>query len=145
MALRGAGSEAPIMTSEGGPQNPIARLAGDAAEGSVHTYAGADPTGSEAARRLIERCEREIGGAPSFALETYEAVMVIAGALRGGATTRAEVRDAIASSAVEGFNGPIRFDASGERIGAPVSLWRVAGSRMVPVFPASAFTRGRAR
>jgi len=133
MALRGAGSSAQLMTSEGGPQNPLAGLAGEAAEGSIHTYAGADPTGNEAAQRLIERCEREIGGAPSFAVETYEAVMVIADALGRGATTRPEMRDAIAAADLEGFTGRIRFDATGERDGAPVSLWRVVGGRMVPV------------
>jgi len=133
IALREAGSAAQLMTSEGGPQNPLAGLAGDSAEGSIHTYAGADPTATEAARHLIERCEREIGGAPSFALETYETVMVIADALGGGARIRAEVRDAIATADVEGFSGRIRFDSSGERIGAPVSLWRVVGGRMVPI------------
>ena len=133
MALRAAGSSAQLMTSEGGPQNPLAALAGDAAEGSIHTYAGADPTSSEAAQRLIERCQDEIGGAPSFAIETYEAVMVIADALGRGATTRPEVRDAIAAADLEGFNGRIRFDVTGEREGAPVSLWRVVGGRMVPV------------
>jgi branched-chain amino acid transport system substrate-binding protein len=133
IALRAAGSAAQVMTSEGGPQNPVAGLAGEAAEGSIHTYAGADPTATEAARHLIDRCEREIGGAPSFAVESYEAVMVIADALAGGAKTRAEVRGAIASADVEGFNGRIRFDASGERVGAPVSLWHVVGGRMVPL------------
>jgi branched-chain amino acid transport system substrate-binding protein len=133
IALRAAGSEAQVMTSEGGPQNPLAGLAGDAAEGSIHTYAGADPTATEAAQRLIARCEREIGGAPSFAVETYEAVMVIADALGSGARSRSEVRDAVARADVEGFNGRIRFDASGQRIGAPVSLWRVASGGMVPV------------
>jgi len=133
MALREAASEAQIMTSEGGPQNPLTGLAGDAAEGSIHTYAGTDPNGTEAAQRLIERCEREIGGAPSFAVETYEAVMVIADALAGGAKTRAELRDAVAAADLEGFSGRIKFDPSGERIGAPVSLWRVTGGRMTPV------------
>jgi branched-chain amino acid transport system substrate-binding protein len=133
VALRSGRSEAQLMTSEGGPQNPLAGLAGAAAEGSVHTYAGADPTATEPARRLIQRCEQEIGNAPSFAVETYEAVMVIADALVGGATTRAAVLEAIAHADVEGFAGRIRFDTGGDRIGAPVSLWRVSGRRMVPI------------
>jgi branched-chain amino acid transport system substrate-binding protein len=133
IALRAAGSTAQVMTSEGGPQNPLATLAGDASEGSIHTYAGTDPTGTEAAQRLIERCEREIGGAPSFAVESYEAVMVITDAIGRGAVTRSEVRDAIAAADLEGFSGRIRFDSSGEREGAPVSLWRVSGGRMVPI------------
>jgi branched-chain amino acid transport system substrate-binding protein len=134
IALRAAGSTAQVMTSEGGPQNPLAALAGDAAEGSIHTYAGTDPTSTEAAQRLIERCEREIGGAPSFAVESYEAVMVIADAIGRGAVTRSEVRNAIAATDLEGFSGRLGFDASGERIGAPVSLWRVSGGRMVPIY-----------
>src|SRR5690349_20355426 len=113
-ALRRAGSEAQLMTSEGGPQNPLADLEGAAAEGSIHTYAGADPTATEPAQRLIERCERESGNAPSFAVETYEADMVIANALAGGATTRAGVLEAIAHADVEGFSGRIRFYANGD-------------------------------
>jgi len=133
IALRAAGSTAQLMTSEGGPQNPLATLAGDAAEGSIHTYAGTDPSGTEAAQRLIERCERDIGGAPSFAVESYEAVMVIADAIGKGAATRSSLRAAIAAADLEGFSGRIRFDPSGEREGAPVSLWRVSGGRMVPI------------
>jgi branched-chain amino acid transport system substrate-binding protein len=136
IALHAAGLTAQVMTSEGGPQNPLAGLAGDAAEGSIHTYAGADPTGNEAAQRLIERCEREIGGAPSFAIESYEAVMVIADAIGRGAAKRSELRDAVASADLEGFSGRIRFDPTGEREGAPVSLWRVTGGRMVPIVSA---------
>ncbi|HLZ95187.1 MAG TPA: branched-chain amino acid ABC transporter substrate-binding protein [Candidatus Dormibacteraeota bacterium] len=132
-ALRRGGSEAQLVTSEGGPQNPLAGLAGAAAEGSIHTYAGEDPTATEPTRRLIERCEREFGSAPSFAVETYEAVMVIADALAGGASTRDGVLEAIAHADVEGFAGRIRFDASGDRAGAPVSLWRVSGGLMLPV------------
>jgi branched-chain amino acid transport system substrate-binding protein len=131
IALRAGGSTARVMTSEGGPQNPLAGLAGDAAEGSIHTYAGTDPTSTDAAQRLIERCEREIGGAPSFAVESYEAVMVIADAVGRGAVARSEVRDAIAATDLEGFDGRIRFNPSGEREDAPLSLWMVRGGRML--------------
>jgi hypothetical protein len=44
------------------------------------------------------------------------------------------VRNAIAATDLEGFSGRLGFDASGERIGAPVSLWRVSGGRMVPIY-----------
>jgi ABC-type branched-subunit amino acid transport system substrate-binding protein len=59
--------------------------------------------------------------------------MVIADAIGRGAVSRTEVRDAIGASDLEGFSGRIRFDASGEREGAPVSLWRVSGGRMVAI------------
>jgi len=60
-------------------------------------------------------------------------VSVIAAALKNGATTRAEVRDAVAATDLEGAAGRIRFTAGGDRIDAPVSLWTIRGGRMVPL------------
>jgi branched-chain amino acid transport system substrate-binding protein len=133
IALFAAGLFVQVITSEGGPHNPFAAMAGPAGEGSIHTYAGADPLATPASRRLAERCQAEIGVAPSYLLECRDAVAVIVNALDRGAATRSEVLEAIASTDLEGFSGRIRFDASGDRIDAPVSLWRVAGGRMVRV------------
>jgi branched-chain amino acid transport system substrate-binding protein len=132
-ALHAAGVKAMVISSEGGPDNPLARLAGTAGEGSIHTYAGADPLATPASRSLVARCVAEIGETPSYMVECYDAVNVIAAALEAGATTRMEVRDAIAATDIEGLVGRIRFDAHGDRTDAPVSLWRVAGGRMVPL------------
>ena len=132
-ALHAAGVRAQVISSEGGPDNPLARLAGPAGEGSIHTYAGADPLSTPASRSLVRRCLAEIGETPSYVVECYDAVSVIAAALEKGATTRKEVRDAIASTDFEGIGGRIRFDAHGDRIDAPVSLWRVVSGRMIPL------------
>jgi branched-chain amino acid transport system substrate-binding protein len=132
-ALDAAGVKALVISSEGGPDNPLARLAGAAGEGSVHTYAGANPLATAASRRLVDRCRAEIGETPSYVVECYDAVSVIAAAIEGGATTRQEVRHAIAATDLDGLCGRIRFDTVGDRIDAPVSLWRVVGGRMVPV------------
>jgi branched-chain amino acid transport system substrate-binding protein len=132
-ALHAAGIKGLVISSEGGPDNPLARLAGAAGEGSIHTYAGADPLATPASRRLVDRCQAEIGETPSYVVECYDAVSVIAAALEKGATTRQGIRDAIAATDFDGLGGRIRFDAAGDRIDAPVSLWRVAGGRMVPV------------
>jgi branched-chain amino acid transport system substrate-binding protein len=136
-ALHAAGIKALVISSEGGPDNPLARLAGEAGEGSVHTYAGADPLATPASRALVDRCQAEIGETPSYVVECYDAVSVIAAALGRGATTRQEIRDAIAATDLDGLGGRIRFDAAGDRIDAPVSLWRVAGGRMVPLAESS--------
>ncbi len=133
IALHDAHAGAQVVTSEGGPHNPFPRLAGPAAEGSIHTYAGVDPSASPAARQLAARCIRELGDAPSFMVECYDAVTAIVAALASGAADRAQVRDAIARNHVDGLVGTIGFDAAGERIDAPVSLWRVEGGRMVPL------------
>jgi branched-chain amino acid transport system substrate-binding protein len=130
-ALHGAGSKALVISSEGGPDNPLARLAGPAGEGSIHTYAGADPLATPAGRRLVERCRAEIGETPSYVIECYDAVSVIVAALEAGAATRDEIRDAVAATDIEGLGGRIRFDARGDRVDAPVSLWQVVGGQMV--------------
>jgi branched-chain amino acid transport system substrate-binding protein len=132
-ALHAAGVKAQVISSEGGPDNPLARLAGPAGEGSIHTYAGADPLATAASRSLVRRCEAEFGETPSYLVECYDAVSLIAAALEKGAATRKEVRDAIASTDFEGIGGRIRFDTHGDRIDAPVSLWRVVSGRMVPL------------
>ena len=130
-ALYAAGSKALVISSEGGPDNPLARLAGAAGEGSVHTYAGADPLATTAGRRLVERCRAEIGETPSYVIECYDAVSVIVAALEAGAATRKEIRDLVARTDIEGLGGRIRFDTQGDRVDAPVSLWQVMGGRMV--------------
>lgn len=132
-ALHAAGIKALVISSEGGPDNPLARLAGPAGEGSIHTYAGADPLATPASRRLVDRCRAEFGETPSYVVECHDAVTVIAAALDAGATTRKEVRDAVAATDLDGLGGRIRFDAHGDRIDAPVSLWRVVDGRMVPL------------
>jgi branched-chain amino acid transport system substrate-binding protein len=129
-ALREAGVRALVVSSEGGPDNPIVRLAGAAGEASVHTYAGTDPMANSASSELVRRCREAFGEVPSYVVECYDAVQVIAAALRSGASNRAEVRDAIAATDIEGIGGRIRFDSNGDRVDAPVSLWTIRGGRM---------------
>ena len=132
-ALHAARVRPLVISSEGGPDNPILRLAGGAGEGSVHVYAGTDPGSTPAARELVRRCHAAIGETPSYVVECYDAVSVIASALERGASTRAEVRDAIAGTDLEGIGGRVRFDKYGDRIDAPVSLWTIHGGEMVPL------------
>jgi branched-chain amino acid transport system substrate-binding protein len=126
-----------VISSEGGPDNPIVRLAGEAGEGTVHLYAGSDPGSTPAALHLVERCREAFGATPSYVVECYDAVNVIAAALQAGAANRAELRDAIAATDLDGVAGRIRFDTNGDRIDAPVSLWTIRGGKMVPLAEAS--------
>ena len=132
-ALHSAGVRPLLISSEGGPDNPIVRLAGAAGEGSVHLYAGADPGSTAAAVDLVKRCREAFGETPSYVVECYDAVSVIAAGLQAGASNRAELRDAIAATDIEGVAGRIRFDANGDRIDAPVSLWTISAGRMIPL------------
>jgi branched-chain amino acid transport system substrate-binding protein len=132
-ALFAAGVRALVISSEGGPDNPIVRLAGRAGEGSVHTYAGSDPTATAASAALVERCRAAFGETPSYVVECYDAVSVVAAALQAGAANRAEVLDAVAAADLHGYGGRIRFDANGDRIDAPVSLWTIRDGAMQPL------------
>jgi branched-chain amino acid transport system substrate-binding protein len=132
-ALYAAGLRPLVISSEGGPDNPIVRLTGAAGEGSVHLYAGSDPLATEASKALVRRVREAIGETPSYVVECYDAVSVIAAGLRAGASSRAELRDAIAATDMEGIGGRIRFDDSGDRIDAPVSLWTIHDGEMVPL------------
>ncbi len=132
-ALRAGGVTALAISSEGGPDNPIVRLAGSAGEGMVHTYAGADPSGTEKAAALARRCRAAFGETPSYMVECYDAVNVVVAALEKGAQTRSEVREAIAQTDIQGIAAPIRFDTHGDRIDAPVSLWTIRNGEMVPL------------
>jgi branched-chain amino acid transport system substrate-binding protein len=132
-ALRAAGVRALIMSSEGGPDNPIVGLSGPAGESSVHTYAGVDPLSCAASLELVRRCRETLGETPSYLVECYDAVSVIAAALEGGATNRIDMRDAIAQTDLEGVARRIRFDGRGDRIDAPVSLWTIHDGQMVPL------------
>lgn len=132
-ALYSAGVRPLVLSSEGGPDNPIVRLAGEAGEGSVHLYAGSDPTATSTSRDLVKRCREAFGETPSYVVECYDAVSVIAAGLKHGATSREELRDAIAATDLAGFGGSIRFDSCGDRIDAPVSLWMIHGGQMVPL------------
>src|SRR5438105_6109595 len=80
-ALHNAGVQALVVSSEGGPDNPIVRLAGAAGEGSIHTYAGSDPMATSASSELVRRCRAEFGETPSYVVECYDAVQVIAAAV----------------------------------------------------------------
>ncbi len=132
-ALHGAGIRALVVSSEGGPDNPIVRLAGAAGEGSIHTYAGSDPRATRASSELVRRCRAAFGETPSYVVECYDAVQVIASAVSSGASTRTAVRDAIAATDIDGIGGRIRFDSDGDRIDAPVSLWTIREGRMEPL------------
>ena len=129
-ALRDGGGPGAGRELRRRPRQPIVRLAGAAGEGSVHTYAGTDPMANSASSELVRRCREALGEVPSYVVECYDAVQVIAAALRGGASNRAEVREAIAATDIEGIGGRIRFDSNGDRVDAPVSLWTIRGGRM---------------
>jgi ABC-type branched-subunit amino acid transport system substrate-binding protein len=99
--LRDAGYSGELISAEGGPDAPIAALAGSAAEGAWLLYPGAP-----------------VAGRSVYAAEAADAARVLLAVGFGGAA-------AIRAGSFEGETGGIRFDAAGERAGAIVSRYRV--------------------
>jgi branched-chain amino acid transport system substrate-binding protein len=101
--LRAAGYRGQFLSAEGGPEAPIARLAGEAAEGAWLLYPG-----------------RPVDGRSVYAAEAGDAARVLLAAGGGGSA-------AIRANVVDGETGAIRFTATGERDGVSVSRYRVIG------------------
>jgi branched-chain amino acid transport system substrate-binding protein len=100
--LRAGGFHGDFLSAEGGPDAPIAALAGPAAEGAWLLYPGAP-----------------VEGRSVYAAEAADAARVILAAGSGGPA-------AIRNGSVAGETGQIRFTATGERAGAVVSCYRVS-------------------
>ena len=107
--LRDDGYGGVFVSAEGGPDAPIAALAGDAAEGSWLLYPGTPVT----ARSV-------------YAAEAADAARILLAAGAGGA-------DAIRAGTFDGETGRISFTPAGERDGIGVSRYRVVDGTVLLV------------
>ena len=107
--LRDADYGGAFISAEGGPDAPIAALAGNAAEGSWLLYAGTPVT----ARSV-------------YAAEAADAARILLGAGAAGA-------EAIRDGTFDGETGRISFTPAGERDGIGVSRYRVVDGTVLLV------------
>lgn len=97
------------------------------------------PAMSEDAARFAEAFRKAFGREPdSSAATSYDAVHLIARALRDGRDTREGIREYLegvgrpgGSPPLDGVAGPIRFDENGDPVEKPVALVRIEGGRFV--------------
>lgn len=95
------------------------------------------PDMSPRARQFAEKFRAAYKREPdSSAATSYDAVHLIANALREGRTTRAAIREYLAgvgreggAARYEGVAGPVAFDANGDPVGKPVALVRIENGR----------------
>jgi branched-chain amino acid transport system substrate-binding protein len=99
--LRANGYRGEFISAEGGPQAPIATLAGPVSEGAWLLYPGTP-----------------VRGRSVYAAEAADAARILLAAGTGGP-------DAIRAGTFDGETGRIRFTTAGERDGAVVSRYRV--------------------
>jgi branched-chain amino acid transport system substrate-binding protein len=95
------------------------------------------PEMSPAARQFATAFRAKFRREPdSSAATAYDAVQLIARALREGSTSRSAIREYLeqvgrngGSPALAGVSGPVAFDANGDPVGKPVALVRIENGR----------------
>jgi branched-chain amino acid transport system substrate-binding protein len=131
-ALRRRGISLTYVGAEGGPASALVALAGTAADGSLHTYAGTDPSGGPSPSTFAALYEARFGERPGgFTAECYDAAGLLLRAFSDDTPSRSSVLRALRSPGpFQGVTGTIAFDERGERREAAVSLWRAREARM---------------
>ena len=130
--LREAGLHVPFLGTDA-MKTSFPLGGGEAGAAVYHTHTGADFRRLPSAAAFREAYIARFPADSTYSPEAYDAIMIIAQAvaraaraIRGGVPDRASVLQQVRSlRGFEGVTGPVSFDPTGERIGAPVSLYRV--------------------
>lgn len=102
----------PVLGSEGLRSPDIIEGAGVAAEGLIVSSV------SSGTSEFISGYQEVYGSEPGpFAAQAYDAFMIIANAIKSGAATGTEIKDAISGITYEGASGTITFDTNGDVTG----------------------------
>jgi branched-chain amino acid transport system substrate-binding protein len=124
-ALRAAGVATPFLGTDG-LKTSFFLGGGDDGE-AYHTHTGADFRRLSAAAAFRDRYTARWPEDSTYSPEAYDAAMLIANAaIAAGTADRAAVLEQFRRGEHHsGITGPITFDENGERVGSPVSLYRV--------------------
>jgi len=131
---RELGIDIPIFGSDGIAPSTLLDLAGPAAEGIVLSFPYNPAQGGERGKIFIEAFRKAFGNEPdSFAAHGYDAMMLIAQAIRNSAGDGPSIRDALSRITVyDGVTGRGGFDATGNETRS-VELAQVKGGKFVPL------------
>jgi branched-chain amino acid transport system substrate-binding protein len=124
--LRGAGVRVPFLGTDG-MKTSFFLGGGDADGEAFHTHSGADFRRLESAAAFRAAYVAQYPEDSTYSPEAYDAVMLIAEAVtRAGSTDRDAVLRAFRElDGSAGVTGTLRFGPTGERLDAPVSLYKV--------------------
>ncbi len=116
--IRQMGLKHLILGGDGQAHPKYLELGGDAVEGVIYAthFSPATSAHLPVARKLIERLRAKYGKDPDFIhSEAYDAILVAVDAIkRAGNLDREKIRQAIASTDIDGTRGRIRFDKNGD-------------------------------
>lgn len=125
-AIRDLGTTVPFLGTDG-LKTSFFLGGGDARGEAFHTHSGADFRRLDSAKDFRERYLARWPQDSTYSPEAYDAAQLVAQAVR---TADSGDRTAVLTAfrelgTVEGVSGPLLFDPTGERLDAPVSLYRV--------------------
>lgn len=116
--LKQMGIRLPHFGSDGNAHPKYIELGGDAVEGVYYAthFSPATSAHLPVARRLVEKLKAKYNKEPDFVhSEAYDAMLVVVDAIkRAGGLDREKIRQAIASTDIEGTRGRINFDKNGD-------------------------------
>ena len=133
-ALRAAGLTMPVFGADGMTAPEFIKMAGSAAEGTIVTYPFDDTRNDPVTKRFLAAFAQKYGQPPdSFAAHAYDAVYMMARAIKLGGLNKAKIRDALAATRdFPGVTGPISFNEYNDDV-REVIFARVESGRFVPI------------
>lgn len=132
--MRERGVRIQVFGSDGIVAPAFLEVAGPGSEGALVTYPYDETRRDPVNQAFIERFRRRYGEMPdSFSAHGYDAMMIIASAIRRGGLNRYRIRDALANTRnFPGVTGSISFDHQGNDT-REVIFARVVKGRFVPL------------
>lgn len=116
--VRQMGIKLSIFGGDGAAHPKYIELGGDAVDGVYYATHFSPSTSGDlpVARRLVEKLRAKYGKDPDFIhSEAYDAMLIAVDAIkRAGSLDREKIRQAIATTDLEGTRGRIRFDKNGD-------------------------------
>jgi branched-chain amino acid transport system substrate-binding protein len=133
--MRALGIRAKFLGGDGMQTPNFIRLAGADAEGVMASIPGLPkdkmPGGPEFLRKFKEKYGAEV---ELFAPMGYDAVHVFVDAMkRAGSTEPAKFLPEVGKTRIDGVIGPIAFDAKGDLVNGPVTVYEVKDGQWQPV------------
>ena len=124
-----AGISATFVGGDGAFSPELISLAGKAAEGACFTMMGLPKTPAVDSFTARFRRKYSTQDEPNvFALYSYDAMMVVAEAMKQGGFGATGIKDALYTVKYDGVTGPIKFDKYGE-VDKAYSIYRVSGGK----------------
>lgn len=133
--MRALGIQAKFLGGDGMQTPNFIKLAGANAEGAMASIPGLPkdkmPGGPEFLRKFKEKYGAEV---ELFAPMGYDAVHVFVDAMkRAGSTDPAKFLPEVGKTKIDGVIGPIAFDAKGDLVNGPVTVYEVKDGQWQPL------------